>query len=177
MTARGSSSRAHERDAETLREDLTSELRRHPWDVTLGISNLAALLGKDAATISNWRRRLADFPAPVTGGRSPKFALLAIDDWYTARPTTSPTGNESPIQSATPATLWNWSLLELRQATSTPDEAAEIRALLVATCLVSFHLAGSLAQPPLSEDRTDGHLPDTLTAYESRVAVLRYRGH
>lgn len=155
MTASGSSSRTYERSVVTLREDLTSELRRHPWDVTLGISNLAALLGKDAATISNWRRRLADFPAPVTGGRSPQFALLAIDDWYSARPTTAATGNESPIQSATSATLWNWSLLELRQATSTLDQAAEVSS--PACCNVSgqFPLGGSrLFQPDARPVRT-----------------------
>ncbi|GAA1798706.1 N-6 DNA methylase [Actinomadura chokoriensis] len=48
--------------------------------VTAG--DIARLAGVGRATVSNWRRRHADFPRPVGGtATSPLFALADVEDW------------------------------------------------------------------------------------------------
>ncbi|RFS82882.1 SAM-dependent methyltransferase [Actinomadura spongiicola] len=48
--------------------------------VTAG--DIARLAGVGRATVSNWRRRHADFPAPVGGtATSPLFSLADVEDW------------------------------------------------------------------------------------------------
>lgn len=45
-------------------------------------AQIARLAGVGRAAVSNWRKRHADFPAPVGGSEtSPTFSLQAVEDW------------------------------------------------------------------------------------------------
>ncbi|WP_043649682.1 N-6 DNA methylase [Nocardia thailandica] len=50
---------------------------------TVAAAEIARLAGVTRATVSNWRRRHPDFPAPVTGGTEsrPLFDLGEVRDW------------------------------------------------------------------------------------------------
>lgn len=49
-------------------------------------AEIARLAGVTRATVSNWRRRHADFPLPTTGSEaSPGYDLAAVQDWLAAR--------------------------------------------------------------------------------------------
>ncbi|WP_462187442.1 HsdM family class I SAM-dependent methyltransferase [Frankia sp. CcWB2] len=51
---------------------------------TVTATDIARLAGVGRAAVSNWRRRFADFPAPVGGtSTSPLFALTSVADWLT----------------------------------------------------------------------------------------------
>lgn len=51
-------------------------------DATLTASGIAKLAGVGRAAVSNWRRRYADFPAPVGGTpTSPYFNAQEVDQW------------------------------------------------------------------------------------------------
>lgn len=51
-------------------------------DATLTASGIARLAGVGRAAVSNWRRRYADFPAPVGGTpASPYFDAHEVDQW------------------------------------------------------------------------------------------------
>ncbi|GAA1740506.1 N-6 DNA methylase [Luedemannella helvata] len=51
-------------------------------DATLTASGIARLAGVGRAAVSNWRRRYADFPAPVGGTpASPYFDAREVDQW------------------------------------------------------------------------------------------------
>lgn len=45
---------------------------------------IARRLGIGRAAVTNWRRRYADFPAPVTDGTSPRFAWSDVERWLVA---------------------------------------------------------------------------------------------
>jgi predicted DNA-binding transcriptional regulator AlpA/predicted RNA methylase len=47
----------------------------------ISAAEVARLAGVTRAAVSNWRRRHADFPEPVEGGRNARFALSEITDW------------------------------------------------------------------------------------------------
>ncbi|MFF2656296.1 N-6 DNA methylase [Kitasatospora sp. NPDC058032] len=50
--------------------------------VTLMLAGMARLAGVGRAAVSNWRRRYADFPAPVGGtDASPLFSLDDVEEW------------------------------------------------------------------------------------------------
>jgi SAM-dependent methyltransferase len=54
----------------------------------LTAADIARLAGVTRATVSNWRRRHADFPAPAGGtGASPAYARLQVEEWLAARGT------------------------------------------------------------------------------------------
>jgi len=44
-------------------------------------AEVARLAGVTRAAVSNWRRRHADFPEPVGGGRNALFSLDEVNDW------------------------------------------------------------------------------------------------
>ncbi|UGT54404.1 N-6 DNA methylase [Nocardia asteroides] len=50
---------------------------------TVAAAEIARLAGVTRATVSNWRRRHADFPAPTSGGTEsrPVFDLVAVQKW------------------------------------------------------------------------------------------------
>lgn len=47
----------------------------------ISAAEVARLAGVTRAAVSNWRRRHADFPEPVGGGRNALFALSDVTDW------------------------------------------------------------------------------------------------
>src|SRR6185312_8853525 len=48
-------------------------------------AQIARIAGVGRAAVSNWRKRHADFPAPVGGSEtSPTFSLLAVEEWLRA---------------------------------------------------------------------------------------------
>ncbi|WP_034263485.1 N-6 DNA methylase [Actinospica robiniae] len=48
-------------------------------------AQIARIAGVGRAAVSNWRKRHADFPAPVGGSEtSPTFSLRAVEDWLRA---------------------------------------------------------------------------------------------
>ncbi|MFD5186609.1 class I SAM-dependent DNA methyltransferase [Streptomyces sp. NPDC058357] len=50
--------------------------------VSVTLAAIARLAGVGRAAVSNWRRRLPDFPEPVGGtDASPQFALDAVEEW------------------------------------------------------------------------------------------------
>lgn len=55
-------------------------------DITLTASGIARLAGVGRAAVSNWRRRYADFPAPVGGPlSSPIFNAHEVEEWLDRR--------------------------------------------------------------------------------------------
>ncbi|MEU8082570.1 N-6 DNA methylase [Micromonospora sp. NPDC049101] len=61
---------------------MTQEPRTAPSDATLTASGIARLANVGRAAVSNWRRRYADFPAPVGGTpTSPSFDAGEVESW------------------------------------------------------------------------------------------------
>ncbi|MEV6373579.1 N-6 DNA methylase [Micromonospora musae] len=61
---------------------MTSEASMAPATATLTASGIARLANVGRAAVSNWRRRYADFPAPVGGTpASPSFDAREVEDW------------------------------------------------------------------------------------------------
>jgi hypothetical protein len=57
-----------------------------PSPTPVTAAEISRLAGVTRATVSNWRRRHADFPAPVGGtASSPAYDLQAVRDWLAAR--------------------------------------------------------------------------------------------
>lgn len=52
---------------------------------TIGTSEIARLAGVNIATVSNWRKRNSDFPAPLPGDGHPRFDHTAVTQWLAAR--------------------------------------------------------------------------------------------
>src|SRR4051812_42915011 len=53
----------------------------------LAPSDIADLAGVSRAAVSNWRKRMSDFPDPVGGNASkPLFAASDIAEWLTTHP-------------------------------------------------------------------------------------------
>lgn len=64
---------------------------------TVAAAEIARLAGVTRATVSNWRRRHADFPAPASGGTEtrPVFDLVAVQEWLRVHGVQSA---DSPVQ-------------------------------------------------------------------------------
>ena len=61
---------------------MTSDQGTVIGDATLTASGIARLANVGRAAVSNWRRRYADFPAPVGGTpTSPSFNAREVEDW------------------------------------------------------------------------------------------------
>ncbi|MEV0327930.1 N-6 DNA methylase [Micromonospora echinospora] len=61
---------------------MTREPGMAPNQATLTASGIARLANVGRAAVSNWRRRYADFPAPVGGTpTSPSFDAREVEDW------------------------------------------------------------------------------------------------
>lgn len=116
-----------------------------PTEVTA--AQIARLAGVGRAAVSNWRKRHADFPAPVGGSEtSPTFSLRAVEDWLRA---------EGKI-SETPADELLWRGVEA--AGGTADATAMVLADL------GRALAGASGSP------SDRVLDPTLVSQASKLA-------
>ncbi|MGC4990352.1 N-6 DNA methylase [Nocardia salmonicida] len=64
---------------------------------TVAAAEISRLAGVTRATVSNWRRRHADFPAPVPGGSEarPLFDLVEVQQWLRGHGVTAA---DSPVQ-------------------------------------------------------------------------------
>ncbi|MFE3541787.1 N-6 DNA methylase [Nocardia sp. NPDC059177] len=64
---------------------------------TVAAAEISRLAGVTRATVSNWRRRHADFPAPVAGGSEsrPLFDLAEVQQWLRGHGVTAA---DSPVQ-------------------------------------------------------------------------------
>ncbi|MFD3591833.1 N-6 DNA methylase [Nocardia sp. NPDC058640] len=64
---------------------------------TVAAAEISRLAGVTRATVSNWRRRHADFPAPVPGGSEsrPLFDLAEVQQWLRGHGNTAA---DSPVQ-------------------------------------------------------------------------------
>ncbi|MFD6268439.1 N-6 DNA methylase [Nocardia asteroides] len=64
---------------------------------TVAAAEIARMAGVTRATVSNWRRRHADFPAPVTGGSEarPLFDLGEVQEWLRGHGVQT---SDSPLQ-------------------------------------------------------------------------------
>ncbi|WP_210740312.1 N-6 DNA methylase [Nocardia coubleae] len=64
---------------------------------TVAAAEISRLAGVTRATVSNWRRRHADFPAPVPGGseKRPLFDLAEVQQWLRGHGVTAA---DSPVQ-------------------------------------------------------------------------------
>ena len=61
---------------------MNSEPNLAPSETTLTASGIARLANVGRAAVSNWRRRYADFPAPVGGTpTSPSFDAREVEQW------------------------------------------------------------------------------------------------
>ena len=57
-----------------------------PKQAQVTAAEISRLAGVTRATVSNWRRRHADFPAPTGGTEaSPAYELAAVQAWLAAR--------------------------------------------------------------------------------------------
>jgi SAM-dependent methyltransferase len=92
-----------------------------PQSVHVTAAEISRLAGVTRATVSNWRRRHADFPAPVGGTpSSPAYDLDAVRAWLGARnqlPTTSPQDELRSCLRRLPSSARNGRLLRLLIAT------------------------------------------------------------
>lgn len=64
--------------------DTKSPASINPADL-VGLMDIAKMFGVTAPAVSNWRKRHADFPAPiftVNDGHTPVFLRQAVVDWY-----------------------------------------------------------------------------------------------
>jgi hypothetical protein len=59
---------------------MNAEVRRDPADL-ISAAEIARLAGVTRAAVSNWRKRYADFPAPVGGARNALFARPEVQQW------------------------------------------------------------------------------------------------
>lgn len=64
-----------------------SDNQQHPFaDALITATGIARLAGVGRAAVSNWRRRYADFPAPVSGPlTSPSFNAEEVEEWLIRR--------------------------------------------------------------------------------------------
>ena len=74
----------------------------------LAPSDIADLAGVSRAAVSNWRKRMSDFPEPTEGTASkPLFAAKDIEAWLTAHPEKRKPGNSADSSTrAWEARLW-----------------------------------------------------------------------
>jgi predicted DNA-binding transcriptional regulator AlpA len=59
---------------------MNAEVRRDPADL-ISAAEIARLAGVTRAAVSNWRKRYAEFPAPVGGTRNALFARSEVQHW------------------------------------------------------------------------------------------------
>ncbi|KAF0846313.1 N-6 DNA methylase [Nocardia caishijiensis] len=86
---------------------------------TVAAAEISRLAGVTRATVSNWRRRHADFPAPVPGGseKRPLFDLAEVRQWLRGHGITAA---DSPVQR----------LRTLLRAEVAPDEVVALMAFV-----------------------------------------------
>jgi hypothetical protein len=66
--------------------DVSTQGVRMPDPAALTAADIARLAGVTRATVSNWRRRHSDFPAPSGGtGASPAYNRTEVEAWLAAR--------------------------------------------------------------------------------------------
>lgn len=106
-----------------------------PTKGLLAPSDVAELAGVSRAAVSNWRRRMRDFPQPTAGTASkPLFAAKDIADWLERHPEKSQAARRGPeTVSAREANLWGVAN-ELRGGLSVQD-MAELYSVLAASVL------------------------------------------
>lgn len=63
-------------------------------DTLISAAEVARLAGVTRAAVSNWRRRHADFPEPVGGGRNAQFSLADITAWLQSQRKSSEVSDE-----------------------------------------------------------------------------------
>ncbi|MFG1898460.1 N-6 DNA methylase [Micromonospora zamorensis] len=156
---------------------------RHAQVTAAEISRLA---GVTRATVSNWRRRHPDFPAP-TGGtdNSPAYDLAAVQGWLAARgqlPATSPADDLRTATRATQADAGTPTRLlplvlaaarmadsELKQLVDLPDSQLPERALQA----IQPHVAEIPGVADLTYDAADAALLRTLLRCVADEGALR----
>ncbi|GGN18095.1 putative RNA methylase/putative DNA-binding transcriptional regulator AlpA [Actinoplanes campanulatus] len=88
----------------------------------ISAAEVARLAGVTRAAVSNWRRRHADFPEPVGGGRNALFALSEITGWLDRQRKNTDVSDEVLI----------WQELRARYGEDMTAGVAEIAELLTA---------------------------------------------
>lgn len=120
-------------------------------------AQIARIAGVGRAAVSNWRKRHADFPAPVGGSEtSPTFSLRAVEDWLRT---------EGKL-SETPADELLWRAVEAAGGT------AEATAAVLTE--LGRVLAGATDSP--ADSAPDGALDPALVAQASKLAEPDGRG-
>ncbi|MER7444569.1 HsdM family class I SAM-dependent methyltransferase [Micromonospora avicenniae] len=96
---------------------MTSEVSMAPATATLTASGIARLANVGRAAVSNWRRRYADFPAPVGGTpTSPSFDAREVEDWLRRHGRLHQAGTEQ----------WAWRHIESYQPAAQISDALGI---------------------------------------------------
>ncbi|MET7821614.1 N-6 DNA methylase [Micromonospora zamorensis] len=104
-----------------------------PQPTLVTAAEISRLAGVTRATVSNWRRRHSDFPAPIGGTEaSPAYDLHAVRAWLDARgqlPANSPADDLRTALRTTPDVARRGRLLPLVVAASRVADAATQKAL------------------------------------------------
>ncbi|MET7394303.1 N-6 DNA methylase [Dactylosporangium sp. NPDC005572] len=121
---------------------MTSERNTVIGDVTLTASGIAKLANVGRAAVSNWRRRYADFPAPVGGtAASPSFNARDVEDWLRRQGKLHQAGTEH----------WAWRHIESYQPAGQIGDALGIAgAYLLARSTQPAHGTGLLTPRQLT---------------------------
>ncbi|GAA2617011.1 N-6 DNA methylase [Dactylosporangium fulvum] len=122
---------------------------------TITASGIARLANVGRAAVSNWRRRYADFPAPVGGTpSSPSFNARDVEEWLRRQGKLHQTGTEQ----------WAWRHIESYQP------AAQIGDALV---IAGSYLLARATQPtPGNNLLTPKQLTTQLRTVDRRLATL-----
>ncbi|MFG2044519.1 class I SAM-dependent DNA methyltransferase [Dactylosporangium sp. NPDC048998] len=134
---------------------MTSEQDTVIGDATLTASGIARLANVGRAAVSNWRRRYADFPAPVGGTpTSPSFNAREVEQWLRRQGKLHQAGTEQ----------WAWRYLESYQPAAQIGDALGIAG--------AYLLARSAQTTPGTGLVTPRQLLNQLRAVDRGLATL-----
>ncbi|MER7009372.1 N-6 DNA methylase [Dactylosporangium sp. NPDC000555] len=134
---------------------MTSEQYTAIGDATLTASGIARMANVGRAAVSNWRRRYADFPAPVGGTpTSPSFNAHEVEQWLRRQGKLHQAGTEQ----------WAWRYLESYQPAAQIGDALGIAG--------AYLLARSAQPAPGAGLLTPKQLLNQLRAIDRGLATL-----
>ncbi|MUL41768.1 N-6 DNA methylase [Streptomonospora sp. PA3] len=146
-------------------------------DASVTAADIARLAGVTRATVSNWRRRHAGFPAPSGGTESsPTYDLAAVRAWLKARgqlPEDSPADELRTALRAAPDSAGAAAALLPCTVAAADRTEAELAKLADASDADLLAWARAAATDPATAIPGAGPLPDTAAGAELARTLLR----
>ncbi|WBB79287.1 N-6 DNA methylase [Micromonospora sp. WMMD882] len=143
---------------------MSSEPSIAPSEATLTASGIARLANVGRAAVSNWRRRYADFPAPVGGSpTSPSFDAHEVEQWLRRHGRTQHAD----------AARWAWRHIESHQPAAQISDVLGVAGALLLVRADQGNAAGDAAGDGLpTPDQLVGHLRDLDPGLAGLIADL-----